>query len=180
MKTMSKYALILMLASLTASAGGWSQAVDVMIETELCVSYRAKVDGEYLVVEALPGKGWHVYAMDNELRAEEALKGQMSLGVDGPTRITLTGGLEPAGGWLQSEPHDYSKPDMRWYTWGYEDSAVFAVKVTGEGPTSLGVRGQACDATRCKNIDVTLELPAAKPGGPTSLAVDKLVAVRTN
>ncbi len=176
---MPKLALGLLLAALTASAAGWSEPADVMIETELCVSYRAKVDGDYLVVEARPGKGWHVYSMDNELRAEEALKGQMSLGVDGPTQVTLTGGLQTAGGWLQSEPHDYSKPAMRWYTWGYEDSALFAVKVKGQGPTTLRIRGQACDETRCKNIDETLELPEAKAGGATTLDVGELIAVRT-
>ena len=169
----------LLVGVLAASAGEWSEPVNVMIETELCVSYQAKVDGDYLVVEANPAEGWHVYAMDNELRSKEALAGKMSLGVDGPTQITLTGGLQPAGGWLQSEPHDYSKPEMRWYTWGYEDSAVFATKVTGGGPTQIGIRGQACDATRCKNIDVSLELAAAKPGGKATLDVSELIPVRT-
>lgn len=179
MRAMLRILLGLLIGVAGATAGEWSDPTKVMIETELCVAYKAKIDGEYLVVEATPGEGWHVYAMDNELRSQKALAGKMSLGVDGPTRITLTGGLETAGGWLQSEPHDYSKPEMQWFTWGYEDAATFATKVSGAGPTQIGIRGQACDATRCKNIDVTVALPAAKPGGEAALDVSKLIAVQS-
>jgi hypothetical protein len=179
MRGMLRIFLGVLVLATGATAGEWSEPANVMIETELCVTYRAKVDGDYLVVEAKPGEGWHVYAMDNELRSKKALAGKMSLGVDGPTQITLTGGLKPAGAWLQTEPHDYSKPDMRWYTWGYEDAATFATKVTGAGPTEIGIRGQACDATRCKNINVTLALPATKPGGKASLDLAKLIPVET-
>lgn len=176
---MTKVFLGALLAVTAATAGEWSAPVEVKIETELCVAYRAKIDGEYLVVEAAPGDGWHVYAMDNELRSKEALAGKMSLGVDGPTQVTLTGGLQPAGEWLQSAPQDYSKPDMRWYTWGYEAPATFATKVTGGGPTEIGIRGQACDATRCKNIDVSLTLPQPQPGGRTGVSVSDLIPVRS-
>jgi len=178
MKEMLRIWMGLLACTLAVSAGDWSEPVNVMIETELCVAYQAKVDGDHLIVQAKPGKGWHVYAMDNELRSKEALQGKMSLGVDGPTQITLTGGLQTTGEWLQSEPHDYSKPDMRWYTWGYEDSALFAAKVAGGGPTQIGIRGQACDATRCKNIDVTIDLQAPKAGGQASQDLSALIPVR--
>ena len=175
--------LLLLIPALAAalSAGEWSPPAEVMIETELVVSYRAKLDGDRLVVEARPAAGWKVYAMDNELRAEEALKGKMSLGVDGPTQITVSGGLSAVGGWLQSEPQDHSKPEMQWYTWGYANPALFAAKVSaaGPGPATVGIRGQACDASRCKNIDVTLELPQTAVGGKPSLDLKALIPVRT-
>ncbi|MBI1353185.1 MAG: hypothetical protein GC160_02480 [Acidobacteria bacterium] len=175
--------LLLLIPALAAGlhAGEWSQPVEVTLETELAASYRAKVDGDYLVVEAKPGAGWHVYSMDNELRAEEALKGKMSLGVDGPTQITVSGALEPLGGWLQSEPHDYSKPAMQWYTWGYEGAALFATKVAskGSGPATIAIRGQACDAGRCKNVDVSFELAQTAVGGKPSLDLKPLIPVKT-
>jgi hypothetical protein len=170
----------MLVAAAAAWAGEWTEPVAVGLGDELAVSYRAKLDGEYLVVEATQTEGWHTYAMDNELRAEEALAGKKSLGIDAPTEIAIGGGLAAAGPWKQSEPHDYSKPAMRWYTWGYEDPALFAVKVSkgGAGAGEIGIRGQACDAKRCKNIDVTLSVPAEGLGGAATLDLSGLVAVK--
>ena len=178
MKAVGVFAFGLALAGVAAAA--WSEPAVVAIDAETCVTYRARVDGEYLVVEAAPGKNWHVYAMDNEERAKEALKGKPSLGVDGPTKIAVSGGLEIAGPWLQSEPHDYSKPEMRWYTWGYEQPALFVAKVkqAGAGPATVAIRGQACDEGRCKNVDIELTVAVTKVGGPGSVDFGKLIPVR--
>ncbi|MEZ5365933.1 MAG: hypothetical protein R2748_27275 [Bryobacterales bacterium] len=171
-------ALSLLAASVWA--GDWTAPVAVGLGDEHAVSYRAKLDGEFLVVEATQVNGWHTYAMDNEERAKEALKGKQSLGIDAPTQITVGGGLALAGPWKQSEPHDYSKPAMRWYTWGYDAPALFAAKVkkTGAGAGEIGIRGQACDDKRCKNIDITLSVPADGFGGKATLDLSNLIAVR--
>ena len=160
-------------------AGDWTQPVAVGLGDEQAVSYRAKLDGEHLVVEATQVKGWHTYAMDNETRAQQALKGKPSLGIDAPTQITVTGALEVAGPWKQSKPHDYSKPEMRWYTWGYSEPALFAAKVRkiGAGAGEIAIRGQACDDKRCKNIDITLTVPADGLGGASGLDLSGLIAV---
>ena len=171
---------VLTLFALAAHAGDWTAPVDVGLGDEHAVSYRAKLDGDYLVVEAKQLNGWHTYAMDNELRAKEALKGKPSLGIDAPTQIEVTGALAVDGPWKQSEPHDYSKPAMRWYTWGYDEPALFAAKVkkTGAGAGEVAIRGQACDDKRCKNIDITLSVPAEGLGGKSTLDLTALVSVR--
>jgi hypothetical protein len=170
----------LILFAAAAWAGDWTAPVAVGLGDEHAVSYRAKLDGELLVVEATQVNGWHTYAMDNEVRAQEALEGKPSLGIDAPTQIAVSGALAVEGPWKQSEPHDYSKPEMRWYTWGYGEPALFAAKVnkTGAGAGEIAIRGQACDDKRCKNIDITLSLPAEGLGGPPSLDLSGLVAVR--
>ena len=171
---------VLSLFVVSAWAGDWTEPVAVGLGGEHAVSYRAKLDGEYLVVEATQVKGWHTYAMDNEIRAKEALKGKLSLGIDAPTQIAVSGALAVDGPWKQTEPHDYSKPEMRWYTWGYDDPALFAAKVkkTGAGPGEIAIRGQACDDKRCKNIDITLSVPAEGLGGAQSVDLSGLVPVR--
>ena len=141
---------------------------------ETCVVYRAKVAGDELIVEADIGEGWHTFAMDNELRAKEALAGKQSLGIDGPTEIELSAGLEPAGPWRQTPPTDFSKPELRWFSWGFDKRAVFAVKVKTTGGTArIALKGQACSETTCKNVDIELEAPASE--GASSLAGLELV-----
>ncbi len=172
---------ILTLCATALWAGDWTAPVTVGLGDEEAVSYRAKLDGGNLVVEATPVKGWHVYAMDNELRAKEALKGKPSLGIDAPTQIEVSGALALDGAWRQSEPHDYSKPAMRWYTWGYDAPALFAAKVkkSGAGAGEIAIRGQACDDKRCKNIDITLSVPGEGLGGTARIDLTPLVPVRT-
>ncbi len=163
-----------------AWAGEWTQPVAVGLGDEHAVNYRAKLDGDYLVVQATQMSGWHTYAMDNEIRAKQALAGKPSLGIDAPTRITVSGALALAGPWKQSEPHDYSKPEMRWYTWGYDEPALFAAPVsrTGPGAGEVAIRGQACDEKRCKNIDITLSVPSEGLGGASTLDLSALIAVQ--
>ena len=81
------------------------------------------------MVRAAIEPGWHTFAMDNKQRAEEKLAGRKSLGIDHPTEITLTGGLEMAGPWYQTPPKDFSKPELRWFSWGFERQALFAAKI---------------------------------------------------
>src|SRR3954452_4749551 len=150
----------------SAGAGEWSQPVDVLHELKPCVTYRAKTEGEFLIVEAKLQPGWHTFTMDNERRAAEKLAGKQSLGVDQPTQIRLGSGMEAVGGWLQSPPKDFSKPEMRWYSWGFEQQALFATRVrrAGSGPSDIHIRGQACTETTCKNIDVAVLVPASAGG----------------
>jgi DsbC/DsbD-like thiol-disulfide interchange protein len=174
---MTRFALILLAAS--AFAGEWSAPVHVMHDMQPCVTYRAKTDGDLLVIEAKLQPGWHTFTIDNEKRAEEKRAGKPSLGIDQPTRFTLTG-LELAGPWYQSTPKDFSKPKLRWYSWGFEQEVTFAAKVrrTASAAT-VGVRGQACTDSTCKNIDVSLPVPASDETGKTSsLDLKTLIEVR--
>ena len=171
-----------------AHAGEWSETAVLRRDLRPLVSYRAKLEGEFLVVQADHEEGWHTCAMDNKIRAEEKLAGKQSLGIDAPTEISVTEGLELAGGWRQSPPADFSKPELRWFTWGFEESALFVAKVrrTGDGPARISVRGQACSEASCQNIDLNLSLsltswnPVAAAGA-SALGIDseKLIAVRT-
>jgi hypothetical protein len=146
-----------------ARPGDWSNAVEVRHEENLCVSYQARLDGPYLVVRATIEPGWHTFAMDNKQRAEEKLAGKRSLGVDHPTEILLSGGLEAVGAWYQSPPKDFSRPELRWFSWGFEGQAVFVTRIrrSGGGPARISIRGQACTETTCKNIDVAMSFPVA-------------------
>src|SRR4029077_16527657 len=119
-----------------------------------------------LAVEATLASGWHTFAMDNKKRADEKLQGKQSLGIERPTEITLSDGLEVAGPWYQTAPKDFSKPEIRWYTWGFDDRALFVVKVKSSGGRSakIGIRGQSCTESTCKNIDVTIPLPLSAQG----------------
>lgn len=159
--------------------GQWTEPVHVRHDLKPCISYRAKVAGEYLLVEATLDSGWKTFAMDNQKRADERLAGKKALGIDRETSIDVAGGLAVQGGWLQTAPQDFSKPELRWFTWGYQDRALFAAKVrkAGAAPAKLTVRGQACTESVCKNIDIELDVPATSKA---ALDVDlkPLVAVR--
>lgn len=158
---------VLLVVGLAAVAGAadWTQRVDVTYEGQKCLSYRARLQGAYLLIEASPGPGWHTFTMDNTIRAAEKLAGKRSLGTELPTEVAVGEGLELDGPWFQSPPKDFSKPEMRWYSWGYDEPALFAVKIrrTGAGPARLSIRGQVCSGETCRNIDVRLSLP---PGNP--------------
>jgi hypothetical protein len=135
-----------------------------------------------LVVQAIHEEGWHTYAMDNKRRAQEKLAGRKSLGIDRPTEIGLTDGLELAGPWYQSPPKDFSKPELRWFSWGFEGRALFVAKVrhTGTGPARLTIRGQACSQATCKNVEVEISVPLAETERVSTPEIDlkNLILVR--
>ena len=173
----------LLFVSGTAIAGEWSAPAEVRHLDEVCVTYRAKLAGNTLLVEATHGEGWHTFAMDNEIRAKDKLAGKMSLGIDQPTEIALEQGLALAGPWRQTPPANLSKPELRWYSWGYEEPALFVARVTplsqSPAPALIGVRGQACSATVCKNIDITLAVPPAGTAAQAIVDVGQLEQVRS-
>ena len=160
--------------------GDWTGPVEVRHDVQKCVSYRVKLSGDFLVVQVAHEPGWHTYAMDNKLRAQEKLAGKRSLGIDSPTEIVFGGGLELNGPWFQSVPKDFSKPELRWYSWGFEGQALFVAKVrrVGAGPASIAVRGQACSDAVCKNIDLAISIPPGGSAGKADIDFKSLVQVR--
>jgi hypothetical protein len=182
-RIIAKVVIVLVLAATEAHAGDWTEAVEVRHDQTRCVSYRAKHDGQFLVVQATLDPDWHTFAMDNRERAAEKLAGRRSLGIDLPTEISVTQGLEVAGPWFQSPPKDFSKPELRWFSWGFENQALFVAKVrrSGAGPARITIRGQACTETSCKNIDVALSVPLADTGtdaGISDIDFKALIQVR--
>jgi hypothetical protein len=178
---MTRLTIVLAVCASGAAAGDWSGEVEVLHELKPCVTYRAKLDGDLVVVRATLQPGWHTFAMDNERRAAEKLAGKPSLGIDQPTQITVIGAVEVAGPWYQSPPKDFSKPQLRWFSWGFEQEATFAARVrrSGSGGAQLGIRGQACTETTCKNIDVSVSVPAPDGNDKTiSSELKTLVEVR--
>lgn len=143
----------------------WSEPAVVKQRAQPCVTYRGRIQGEWLIVEAKHQHGWHSFAIDNRLRAMEQLAGKKPLGIEMPTKIEPLSGLEIVGPWHQSEPKDFSKPDLRWYAFGFDQRAIFAAKVratSDDGATSkIRIRGQACNDSTCLNVDVQLALPVA-------------------
>jgi len=171
---MTRATVIAILFIASAFASDWSAPVDVPHDFKPVVTYRARIDGDLLVIQANLQPGWHTFTIDNERRAAEKLAGKPSLGIDQPTHVKLISGLELAGPWYQPEPKDFSTPATRWYSWGFEEKAVFAAKVrrTGAATAEVGVRGQACTDKTCKNIDVSLTVPvpaALKPNSDLDL-----------
>lgn len=150
------------LLSLVLLATGWGAPVEVLVDDEVCATYDARLAGDQLVVRVRMGKGWKTFAMDNAVRATEALKGKKALSADMPTKVTVGEGLTVTGPWKQTPPTDFSKPELRIFTWGYETEAVFVAPVKREGTVGkVGVKGQACTPSICKNIDVKLDVGMA-------------------
>jgi len=171
---------ILLLFVSLASAADWSQPAEVRHEDALVISYTARVDGPYLVVRANIGPGWHTFALDNVQRVEEKLAGKPALSMDHSTEIAVAG-VEVEGPWHQSPPKDFSRPELRMFSFGYDRDAVFAAKIrrAGAGSAKLRIRGQACTETVCKNIDVPLSVALpAKPGVSAEVKLDELVEAR--
>jgi hypothetical protein len=156
------------LCGVVAQAGQWTVPVEVRHGETLCLTYSAHFDGELLIVSVDVQPGWHTFAMDNKQRAEEKLAGKRALSNDLPTSFTLSGGLETVGTWYQSPPKDFSKPELRWFSWGFDKRALFFTKVrkSGAGPAKIAVRAQACTDAICKNIDIAFSLPLSDPGLP--------------
>ena len=99
---MVKASRIFILTAVAASAfpvfaGEWSERAEVRGRRGAVVAYRAKVDGDTLIVEAAHEPGWHTYAMDNVRRAQEKT-GKEQPETELPTVIAVTGGLSRATG----------------------------------------------------------------------------------
>ncbi len=148
---------------LTTAVDGWGSPAVVSHDDQPCVTYRAQVAGGYLAVEVKLEPGWHTFTMDNDKRASAKLAGKKSLSSDKPTQV-LPEGVEVTGPWLQSQPKDFSQPDLRIFSWGFEGSALFVVpaKATADTGSRVRIKGQACTQTVCKNVDVVAEVPALK------------------
>jgi hypothetical protein len=153
--------------------------------SNVIVSFRAAVVGDHLVVRATHAEGWHTYAMDNELRAQESLRGKASLGVEQGIEVRVDRGLQLAGPWMQTEPRDLSKPELRWFTYGFEKSAYFVsrIKHVESDEIVLRVRGQACSGETCKQIDLEIHVPAKADhddllGEPLPDLLKRLIPVR--
>lgn len=162
------------------SADDWSATARAEArDGTVLVTCRSKLSGEYLLVEVQAAEGWHVYAMDNERRAKEALEGKMSLGVEESTEVLVTGGLRVTGDWYQSAPQDFSQPELRWYSYGFEGRALLAAQVerTGDPSAEVTVRAQACDSESCVRVDAVMALPLKQSSQGNYRPVD-LVPVR--
>jgi DsbC/DsbD-like thiol-disulfide interchange protein len=147
----------------------WTPPVAAMRKTLKVASYRAQLAGDVLLIEVTHEPGWHTYALDNLERAKKKA-GEPPLGIEKSTQIEISGGLKVAGKWRQSHPKDLSQPEIKWFTWGFEGTALFAVKVERSGDTKeslIAINGQACKATTCAMIDdleIRLPLDSGNPG----------------
>jgi len=166
--------LILLLAPALAFAGDWVEGKPVMYRGEIAMTYRAQLSGDWLIIEAKHNPEWHSYAMDNLQRARKAT-GKEAPETELPTRIDVSGGLKLAGAWKQTAPQDLSKLDIQWYSWGFMDTARFAVNVerTGGADATVTINAQSCNATSCsmvRDLKITLPVPAEKSvEAPTEL-----------
>jgi Disulphide bond corrector protein DsbC len=140
----------------------WTPTVAAMRRTLKVASFRARLAGDVLLIEVTHEPGWHTYALDNLERAKKKA-GEPPLGIEKSTQIKISGGLKVAGRWRQSPPKDLSQPEIKWFTWGFEGTALYAVKVERSGDAKealITINGQACKATTCAMIDdLEIRLP---------------------
>ncbi len=171
----------LLFVALSNDESAWSKEVIVRQGQDPVVRFQARLEHDYLIVKATHIGGWHTYAMDNELRAATALKGKKSLGIEQALEVRVESGLELDGLWLQTEPSDFSKPELRWYTYGFDQTALFAcrVKKVTSDQAILRVRGQACSGDTCCQVDVVLKIQATnhRDDTPTQLQTDQFKAM---
>jgi hypothetical protein len=148
-----------------------ASGVEVWLDDMHAVTYSARIEGDWLVVEAVHQPGWHTYAMDNVIRARDKT-GQAEPETEIPTAITPLEGLTVDEEWRQSPPVDLSTPEIRWYTWGFEGKSFFAAPV-GEAtlPASIQIDGQACTESLCAWVDA-LEVPVAPDVAKDGASVD--------
>jgi len=174
--------LFFVVAALALPAAEWSKPVEIFVDDVVCATYKARVDeGGNLLVHLKLGEGWHTFSMDNTIRANEKLAGKKAIGMDKPTSFAVTGGLAVEGPWRQPALVDFSKPELRIFSWGFEKEALFATKVkrTGAGTAKINVQGQACTPSICKNINTNLDVDLGAKPGPAEAGQEALTAVRT-
>ena len=155
--------------------------IQVWLDDVPAVTYRARVEGNWLVVEATHEPGWHTYSMDNVIRAREKT-GKENPETELPTVITPLDGLTIQGDWRQSQPVDLSTPDIRWYTWGFEGRSYFAARIDeASSPSSVQIDGQACTDALCAMVEA-LVIPVETKGSAhaESVDLDTLVVVASD
>ena len=136
-----------------AQAAAEPAGQEVWLGDDLAVTYLARVEGDWLVVEARHEPGWHTYAMDNPERAEQA-SARSTTEAELPTVITPSPEIVLAGPWLQTEPIDLSDPEILWYTWGFEDRSFFAARVERSEPGAwVAINAQACTDKLCAMVE---------------------------
>jgi hypothetical protein len=132
------------------------------------------------VVRASVGQGWHTFALDNVQRVHEKLAGKPALSLDKSTEI-IAASLHLDTPWHESAPKEFSRPELRMYSFGYDREAVFAAKLRPgtSGSAKLQIRGQACTDTVCKNVDVSLTVTVpAKLATASEVKLGDLVPAR--
>ena len=159
-----------------AAVDTWGPASVVSHDDKPCVTYRAQVAGGYLLVDVKLEPGWHTFAMDNDKRASAKLAGKKALALDKPTHV-LPEGFEISGPWRQPEPKDFSQPELRIFSWGFEGEALLVAPVKASTTGRVRVTGQACTQSVCKNIDLVVQAPLVKAAAPLPSLAD-LVAVQ--
>jgi hypothetical protein len=164
-----------------AAAAEWTEPQEVRMRRDHVLTYRAMLAGDTLIIEAVHEEGWHTYAMDNIARAREA-SGKEKPDCELPTRIEVTGALSVIGPWRQSDPQDLSNTDIKWYTYGFEDTTYFAATVKrGEGEdATVRIDAQACNESKCSMVDgleLTLNLATLKGPSKSPIDLDTLVDV---
>ncbi len=177
---------VLCLVGVSSSATPGRQAesgVQVWLDDMHALTYRARVEGDWLVVEATHEPGWHTYSMDNVSRAREK-SGKKRPETELPTVITPGDGLTIQGEWRQSPPLDLSMPDIRWYTWGFEGRSYFAVRL-GKAtlPSSVQIDAQACTDALCTMVDalvVPVNSTESETDGQGSVDPESLVVVASD
>jgi DsbC/DsbD-like thiol-disulfide interchange protein len=153
----------LLLMTLLA-ADAWGNPAVVMHDEKPCVEYKAQFASGRLAIAVKLEPGWHTFTMDNDKRATAKLNGKKALSSDKPTSIQAEG-LNVTGAWMQPEPKDFSQPELRIFSWGYEDNALFVTPASkGEGPMRVRIKAQACTKTVCKNIDLWADVAQAESG----------------
>lgn len=154
----------------------WSEPDFVRSGDEPVLRYRAAIADGHLLIEARHEPGWHSFAMDNPERAVEIL-GRKTENQDLPTVVDLPESLQITGPWKQTAPSDYSKPEIRWHTWGFEGTSWFAIELEKipEEPFSIGVTSQVCDADSCAGtFDLQLTVPS-DGGDPRNLFTERIL-----
>ena len=163
---------------LGGQAAGEPAGQEVWLGDDLAVTYLARIEGDWLVVEARHEPGWHTYAMDNMTRAAEAT-GKSAPETELPTRITTSEDFQLQGPWLQTDPIDLSDPEILWYTWGFEDRSFFAARVErAEAGAWVAVNAQACTDKLCAMVE-DLRVPVVT-SGTRSIDPATLVAVASD
>jgi hypothetical protein len=172
--------LLLGCMAMAVSAAEWSKPAEIIVDDTICATYKARVDDAgFLEISVTLADGWHTFAMDNQIRANEKLAGKKALGMDKPTSFTVTGGLVVEGTWLQAPLLDFSKPELRIYSWGFQKQALFAAKGKRTGPAAhVAIKAQACTETVCKDINTALDLDLTLAPAPAEPSLSSLTAIR--